>query len=97
MVLKEYLQSTFPGLILKPSLYHQWNTGIHIELAKGLSPFKFGLDELNPSYFNRVHEQCLSLFNDIFSAEDKIFLVTNMYHHKDYIRRCRRKMKVYRH
>lgn len=91
------MQATFPGLILKPSLYHQWNTGIHFELAKGLSPFKFGLDELNPTYFNRVHKQCLSLFNEIFSAEDKIFLVTNLYHHEDYIRRSRKKMKVYRH
>ena len=97
MTIKEYMDATFPGLILKPSLYHQWHTGIHFELAKEFYQFKDGGDKLNPAYFNQVQEQCLSLFNEIFSEEDQIFLVTNLYHHEDFIRRSRLKMKVYRH
>ncbi|MEK3889872.1 DUF3885 domain-containing protein [Bacillus sp. FSL K6-3431] len=97
MKLREYINATFPGLVLKPNLYHQWNIGIHFELANGLYPFKCGSDELNDEYFNLVYDQALSLFNDIISEEDKIILVTNMYQHKSYVRRSKKKMKVYSH
>ena len=97
MKLGEYINAAFPGLVLKPSLYHQWNIGIHFELAKGLYQFKSETDVLNSEYFNRVYDQTMSLFNDIFSAEDKILLVTNIYQHKNYVSRSKTKMKVYSH
>ena len=36
MELREYISTNFPGLILKPSLYYQWNISIYFELAKDL-------------------------------------------------------------
>ena len=70
MELRDYINTNFPGLILKPSLYYQWNKSIHFELAKGLYQLKDDTDELNPDYFNTVYDQAISLFNDLFSDED---------------------------
>ena len=86
MELRDYINTNFPGLILKPSLYDQWNKSIHFDLAKGLYQLKDENDELNPDYFNTVYDQAISLFNDLFSDEDKILLVTNVYQHKDYLK-----------
>lgn len=97
MELQEYINTTFPGLVLRPSLYYQWNKGIHFDLAKDCYQFKDETDELDPKYFNTVYEQATLLFNDLFSDEDKIILVTNLYQYKNYIRKSKRKMKVYSH
>ncbi|MFZ0445837.1 MAG: hypothetical protein WAM95_14655 [Bacillus sp. (in: firmicutes)] len=86
MELRDYLNINFPGLILKPSLYDQWSKNIHFELAKGLYQLKGKNDELNPDYFNTVYDQATSLFNNPFSDEDRILLVTNVYQHKDYLK-----------
>ncbi|MED4452137.1 DUF3885 domain-containing protein [Metabacillus fastidiosus] len=95
--LKEYMNSIFPELILKPSLYYQWDTRIHFELAQGLYQFKGVSDELNKDYFNRVYDQTMALFNEIFSYNDELFLVTNVYKHKGLVKRNKRKIKVYHH
>ena len=97
MELRDYINTNFPGLVLKPSLYYQWNNSIHFDLAKGLYQLQDDTDNLNPEYFNTVYDQAISLFNDLFSDEDKILLVTNVYQHRDYIRRSKRKIKVYSH
>ena len=97
MELRDYININFPGLILKPSLYEQWNKSIHFELAKGLYQLKDKNDELNPDYFNTVYDQAISLFNNLFSDEDKILLVTNVYQHKDYLKRSKRRIKVFSH
>ncbi|OAH57661.1 hypothetical protein AWH48_01180 [Domibacillus aminovorans] len=93
MNLQEYLHTTFPGLILKPSLYLQWETGIHFELAKEMYQFKDN-GKLNLKMFDLVYSQALSIFNDLFSEQDEIFLVTNVYHRKNSTSRTKR-MKVY--
>ena len=97
MELKEYINAAFPGLVLKPSLYYQWKISIHFDLAKDLYQLKNETDELNPDYFNTVYDQAITLFNDLFSAEDKILLITNIYQNKDYVRRSKKKIKVYSH
>ncbi len=97
MELNEYINITFPGLVLKPSLYYQCNKSINFVLAKGLYQFKVETDELNPDYFNTVYDQATSLFNELFSDEDKILLVTNVYQYKDYRRSSKKKIKVYSH
>lgn len=93
MELREYLNTTFPGLILKPSLYIQWNIGIHFEFAKGIYQFKEN-GKLNLDMFDLVYSQALSIFNYLFSEQDEIFLVTNAYHRKGYKNRTNR-IKVY--
>ena len=97
MKLRDYINANFPGLVLKPSLYYQWNHSIHFDLAKGLYQLQDDTDKLNPDYFNTVYDQAISLFNDLFSDKDTILLVTNVYQHKDYIKRGKRKIKVYSH
>ena len=97
MQLRDYIKTNFAGLVLKPSLYYQWNHSIHFDLAKGLYQLQDDTDKLNPDYFNTVYNQAISLYNDLFSDEDTILLVTNVYQHKDYIKRSKRKIKVYSH
>lgn len=53
--LKEYISTTFPGLVFKPSLYQQSKIMIDFELAKGISQVKSGSGELNSDYFNQVY------------------------------------------
>src|SRR5690606_19088365 len=97
MELQDYLNTNFPGLVLKPSLYSQWNNRLHFELAKGLYQMKNETDEINQNYFNIVYNQALTLFNAIFSDEDTMFLVTNVHQTKQDTKKSIRKMKVYRH
>lgn len=97
MQLKKYIQTNFPGLTLKPNLTSEWKPSLHLELAKGLYPFKEGSDELNPVYFQTVYHQAISLFHDLFSAEDEILLVMNSYRYKKERRKKRRKLGVYLH
>ena len=91
--LDEYLHAYFPGLNLKPSLYQQWPIGLHFELGKGLYQFNEGTDELNMERFYCVYSQATSMFNEIFSDEDEVFLVTNMYKHKTH--HSNQRMKVF--
>ncbi|UTR15502.1 DUF3885 domain-containing protein [Salipaludibacillus sp. LMS25] len=88
MELRDYLNTFFPGLCLQPSLFIQWDVGIHFELGEGIYQFKDG-NRLNIDRFERVYYQALSLFNDLFSEEDDIYLVTNVYFYK----RDRKKIK----
>src|SRR5690606_22535746 len=81
MELNTYIDNVFPGLTLKPSLYYQWEIGIHFELAKGLYQF---LDDgsYNMEMFHRAYEQTTAIFESLFADEDDIFLVTNVYRYK---------------
>ncbi|HEO8421979.1 DUF3885 domain-containing protein [Niallia sp. FSL W8-0635] len=96
MNVKEYIDSTFPGLVLKPGLNQQWNNrGIHFEFAKELYPLKEGKEKLNPAYFRTVYHQAISLFHHLFALEDKFLFVTNIYWYKDDARRRKKKIKAY--
>ena len=93
MDLNEYLNTFFPGLVLKPSLYHQWDIGLHFELGGGMYQFIEDTEELNLEMFKRVYGQTRSIFQDTFSEEDEMFLVTNVYKHITEYRNQR--IKVY--
>lgn len=97
MLLKHYVNENFPGLVLKPSLYYQWDKRIHFELAKGLYQLNDQSDELNPIYFQTVYKQALTLFHELFSDDDELFLVANIYQHKNYKKRSKRKIKIFLH
>lgn len=91
--LDQYLNNVFPGLTLAPSLYHQWDIGIHFELGAGIYQIKDD-GSLNLEMFDCVYSQALSIFNELFSDLDEIFLVTNVYQHRsDEMKKNR--MKVY--
>lgn len=81
MELQEYLDEIFPGLILKPSLYLQWKTGVHFGLGGGIYQFKKN-DELNLQRFETAYNQTLAIFNALFDDEDELILVTNVYQEK---------------
>lgn len=93
MELRKYLNKFFPGLCLKPSLYNQWDIGIHFELGERM--YQFLDDDIpNLDMFERVYIQALSIFNYLFSEQDEILLVTNVYHRKCNTNRLR-PTKVY--
>ncbi|MGD6855985.1 DUF3885 domain-containing protein [Bacillus infantis] len=79
MEVKSYLERTFPNLILKPSLYSQWNIGIHFELGNGIYQFKED-GELNLDLFETVYSQACSIFMSLFSEEDEMAVALNIYH-----------------
>ncbi len=37
---EQYLNKTFPGLTLTPSLFQQWDIGIHVEFGTGFYQWK---------------------------------------------------------
>lgn len=106
VVLQEYLSSAFPGLLLKPSLINQWDIGVHVEFGEGI--YQFNEDgSLNHNRFDTVYRQALSIFHDLFSEQDDLLLVTNVYWRKNrkevktpinvysrYIKRKERKWRV---
>ncbi|WP_338754703.1 DUF3885 domain-containing protein [Bacillus sp. FJAT-52991] len=93
MELNQYLNNTFPGLMLAPSLYHQWNIGIHFELGAGIYQFKED-GSLNRERFECAYSQALAIFNELFSDSDEIFLVTNVYQYR-WGRSKKKRIKVY--
>lgn len=78
---EQYLNKAFPGLTLTPSLYQQWDIGIHVEFGAGFYQLKDN-GRLNLAMFNYVNHQALTIFNEIFSYSDEILLVTNVYQYK---------------
>ncbi|MGE6376041.1 DUF3885 domain-containing protein [Peribacillus muralis] len=78
---RDYLHTAFPGLTMAHSLYHQWGIRIHFELGDGIYQFR-GDGSLNLDRFDMVYSQALSIFNSLFSDQDDLFLVTNVYENK---------------
>lgn len=78
MGLTEYLQTTFPGLVLTPGCFHQWKYGLHVELGRDHYPYKEN-GALNLTYFEKVYQQSLSIFYLLFDEKDEIFLASNIY------------------
>ncbi|QQD83783.1 DUF3885 domain-containing protein [Bacillus siamensis] len=81
MKIKDYLKERFPALKLMPSIYHQWDVGIHFSLGRNIYQFNEN-GELNLEYFQCVHHQMTEIFNELFEQNDDLFLVANIYKHK---------------
>lgn len=90
---EQYVNKAFPGLTLTPSLYQQWDIGIHVEFGAGFYQFKDN-GGLNIARFHYVYHQALTIFNEIFSYSDEILLVTNVYQYKP-AESKKKRIKVY--
>ncbi|MCH1624853.1 DUF3885 domain-containing protein [Ferdinandcohnia quinoae] len=93
MKIIDYLKEKFPSLELVPSIYYQWDIGIHFSLGGDIYQFKEN-DELNLERFQLVYTQASTIFDELFDQDDDLFLVANMYKHKTN-EKCIRKLKVY--
>ena len=82
MDVAKYLNKNFPTVELRPSLFDQWDISIHFSLGKGIYQFKDHYI-LNLKRFKTVYMQTLALFNELFSPEDDLVLVTNIYCRKN--------------
>ena len=94
MNLQHYMNKKFPTVKLTPSIYYQWETGIHFTLGENIYQFKKN-DELNLDRFRLVYEQTTTIFNELFNQDDELFLVTNIYKHKTK-EKLTEKLKVYK-
>lgn len=92
MKIADYLSEKFPTVALVPSVYYQWDIGIHFSLGEGIYQFKEN-DELNLERFSTSYKQILTIFNELFDKNDDLFLVTNNYKSKK--QRQTTKLKVY--
>lgn len=73
------MNQTFPGVTLVPFIYFQWENHLHFDFGKDKYQNIEGNDDLNMEYFSRLYTYNKYLFEDIFSKEDEVFLVTNVY------------------
>lgn len=95
MQLKEYMNQTFPGVTLVPDIYSQWENHLHFDFGKDKYQIVGGTDDLNMGYFSQLYTYNKYLFEDIFSKEDEVFLVTNVYRFKKENIRNPQKINVY--
>ncbi|MFL0403118.1 DUF3885 domain-containing protein [Bacillus nitratireducens] len=95
MKLKEYMNQTFPGVTLVPSIYFQWENHLHFDFGKDKYQFKEDGNTYNMEYFTQLYRYNKSLFKDIFSKEDTVFLVTNVYRFKQENIKNSQKINVY--
>jgi hypothetical protein len=94
MNIMEYLKERFPSVSLVPSIFYQWDIGIHFSLGGDIYQFREN-DELNLERFQLVYKQTSTIFDDLFEQDDFLFLVTNVYKHKTREKQIG-KLKVYR-
>lgn len=95
MQLKEYMNQTFPGVTLVPYIYFQWETHLHFDFGKDKYQNVEGTDDLNMEYLSQLYTCNKYLFEDIFSKEDTVFLVTNVYRFKQENIKNPQKINVY--
>ncbi|MBJ8109437.1 DUF3885 domain-containing protein [Bacillus cereus group sp. N6] len=96
MQLKEYMNETFPGVTLVPHIYFQWENHLHFHFGKGKDLFVERTDDVNREYFTQLYTYNKYLFEDIFSKEDEVFLVTNVYRFKKENVKNPQKINIYR-
>ena len=92
MNITEYLNKNFPTVELVPTVYYQWDLGIHFSLGEGIYQLREN-GELNLERFRTGYKQTLTIFNELFDQNDDLFLVTNIYRQKT--QQLTKKMKVY--
>lgn len=92
MKIVEYLNENFPTVELIPSVYYQWDIGIHFSLGEGIYQFKEN-GELNLEMFSTAYKQTLTIFDELFDQNDDLILVTNNYKWKKQQKTT--KLKVY--
>ncbi len=95
MQLKEYMNQTFPGVTLVPHIYFQWENHLHFHFGKGKDLYVERTDAVNREYFTQLYTYNKYLFEDIFSKEDEVFLVTNVYRFKKENVKNSQKINVY--
>ncbi len=71
------MNQIFPGVTLVPHIYIQWENHLHFYFGKGL--YVERTDDVNMEYFTQFYTYDKYLFENIFSKEDEVFLVTNVY------------------
>ena len=76
------MNQTFPGVTLRPYIYSQWKNHLHFDFGKGKYQNVEGTGDLNMEYFSQLYTYNKYLFEEIFSEEDEVFLVTNAYRFK---------------
>ncbi|KAA0750219.1 DUF3885 domain-containing protein [Bacillus sp. AY3-1] len=95
MQLKEYMNETFPGVTLVPHISFQWENYLYFDFGKGKHQNLEDTDDLNMEYFSQLYTYNKHLFEDIFSKEDEVFLVTNVYRFKKENVKNSQKINVY--
>ncbi|MDF9451871.1 DUF3885 domain-containing protein [Bacillus toyonensis] len=95
MQLKEYMNQTFPGVTLVPSIYSQWENHLHFDFGKDKYQIVEGTYDLNMEYFSQLYTDNKYLFEDIFLKEDVVFVVANVYRFKKENIKTPQKINIY--
>ncbi|MGG1340064.1 DUF3885 domain-containing protein [Bacillus toyonensis] len=95
MQLKEYMNQTFSGVTLVPSIYSQWENHLHFDFGKDKYQIVEGTDDLNMEYFSQLYTDNKYLFEDIFLKEDVVFVVANVYRFKKENIKTPQKINIY--
>ncbi|MCU5436309.1 DUF3885 domain-containing protein [Bacillus mobilis] len=95
MQLKEYMNQTFPGVTLVSHISFQGEKYLYFDFGKGKHQNVESTDDINMEYFSQLYTYNKYLFEDIFSKEDEVFLVTNVYRFKKESVKNSQKINVY--
>ncbi|MGH1283740.1 DUF3885 domain-containing protein [Bacillus toyonensis] len=95
MELKEYMNQTFPGVTLVPSIYSQWENHLQFDFGKDTYQIVEGTDDLNMEYFSQLYTYNKYVFEDIFLKEDVVFVVANVYRFKKENIKTPQKINIY--
>ncbi|TCN26275.1 DUF3885 domain-containing protein [Mesobacillus foraminis] len=76
MLANDYLGRMFPSLLLSPGLFYRWEIGIRFELGINYTP---DLAYVNSPYLQGVYKRAITLFEELHSPNDSIFIVIDIY------------------
>lgn len=80
MKLEDFMEETFPDLVLRPPLFYNWPIGIRFELGMG---WKKGDGYPESPYLLGCYKRAITLFEALHSPSDDIVIVMDVHDFKN--------------
>ena len=75
MEFKNYMDTHFPNLTMRPALFYSWEPGIRFELGVDYDP-PYSME--GSPYIKGVYNRVIALFKELHKHEDDLFIVVNV-------------------
>lgn len=76
---QQYLKKEFNELNLFTDIFTEKGFLSHLRLEKELHPLKENIkQDINPEYFNRVYNQAIEIFEEIFKEDEEFFFISHI-------------------
>ncbi len=91
MELNDFMETSFPGLSLRPPLFYDWPIGIRFELGDPQLPFAE-----KRLYVRQAADRAIALYEHLHAGDDELLIVTNVNVPPPPSNRPWRRLNVYR-